>query len=82
MNRFPRHPRSRRARVEAQRERIWTDARAERISRGLGFVEMPDTTETQAAMAGLQGAIVGERTVTVNKARPREERREPRRPRW
>ena len=47
-------------------------------SRGFGFVEMPDTTEAQAAITGLQGATLGGRTLTVNEARPREERR----PRW
>jgi len=47
-------------------------------SRGFGFVEMPDATEAQAAITGLQGATLGGRTLTVNEARPREERR----PRW
>ena len=49
--------------------------------RGFGFVEMPDTTEAQAAIDGLQGATLGGRPLTVNEARQREERRE-RRPRW
>ena len=51
-------------------------------SKGFGFVEMPDTTEAQAAIAGLQGSTLEGRTLNVNGARPREERREPRRPRW
>ena len=57
-------------------------------SRGFGFVEMPDATEAQAAIDGLNGTSLGGRTLTVNKARPREERRPreagdgPRRPRW
>jgi cold-inducible RNA-binding protein len=57
-------------------------------SRGFGFVEMPDATEAQAAMAGLNGTSLGGRTLTVNEARPREERRPRddgdgrRRPRW
>jgi RNA recognition motif-containing protein len=44
-------------------------------SRGFGFVEMPDTTEAQAAIAGLHGTVLGGRTLTINEARPREERR-------
>jgi len=50
--------------------------------RGFGFVTMPDTTEAQAAIAGLQGTDLGGRTLSVNEARPRAERQEPRRPRW
>ena len=51
--------------------------------RGFGFVEMPDATEAQAAIAGLNGASLGGRPLTVNEARPREERGGPRRgPRW
>jgi RNA recognition motif-containing protein len=47
-------------------------------SRGVGCVEMPDAAEAQAAMDGLQGTRLGGRTLTVNAARQREERR----PRW
>ncbi|MCI0395085.1 MAG: RNA-binding protein [Chloroflexi bacterium] len=43
-------------------------------SRGFGFVEMPSETEGQAAIAGLNGSQLGGRTLTVNVARPREER--------
>ncbi|HEY5870648.1 MAG TPA: RNA-binding protein [Candidatus Tectomicrobia bacterium] len=51
--------------------------------RGFGFVEMPDGTEARAAIAGLNGKDVGGRSLTVNEARPREERGGPRRgPRW
>jgi RNA recognition motif-containing protein len=54
-------------------------------SRGFGFVEMPDATAAQAAIAGLNGRSLGGRLLTVTEARPREERgesrREPRRPR-
>ena len=54
--------------------------------RGFGFVEMPNATEANAAIVGLNGTALGGRTLTVNEARPREERdgarREPRRPRW
>jgi RNA recognition motif-containing protein len=49
--------------------------------RGFGFVTMPDTTEAQAAIAGLQGTTLGGRTLSVNEARPREDRSGPRRTR-
>jgi RNA recognition motif-containing protein len=51
--------------------------------RGFGFVEMPDATEAQAAIAGLNGTSLGGRPLTINEARPREEQRGPLRgPRW
>jgi len=50
-------------------------------SRGFAFVEMPDPTEAQAAMDGLNGTLLGERPLTVNEARPREGQERPRRPR-
>ena len=50
--------------------------------RGFGFVEMPDATEAQAAIAGLNGTSLGGRMLTINEARQREERGGPRRPRW
>ncbi len=51
--------------------------------RGFGFVEMPNGTEARAAIAGLNGKDLGGRSLTVNEARPREERGGPRRgPRW
>lgn len=43
-------------------------------SKGFGFVEMGNEQEAQAAIAGLNGKEVGGRTLTVNEARPREER--------
>ncbi len=43
-------------------------------SRGFGFVEMPDPSEAQAAIAALNGKEIGGRTLTVNEARPREQR--------
>ena len=46
-------------------------------SRGFGFVEMSDNSEAETAIAALSGANFQERPLTVNEARPREER-EPR----
>lgn len=43
-------------------------------SRGFGFVVMDDDTEAQAAIDGLNGTNYGNRPLTVNEARPREER--------
>lgn len=43
-------------------------------SRGFGFVEMPNRTEAQAAIAALNGKMLGGRTLTVNEAKPREDR--------
>lgn len=43
-------------------------------SRGFGFVEMPNTAEAQAAIAGLNGKDLGGRALNVNEARPREDR--------
>jgi cold-inducible RNA-binding protein len=51
-------------------------------SRGFGFVEMPDNRAAQTAMDALNGTSLAGRTLTVNEARPREPRREPRQPRW
>ena len=42
-------------------------------SRGFGFVEMPDKTEAQAAITGLNGKELKGRTLNVNEARPRPE---------
>jgi RNA recognition motif-containing protein len=50
-------------------------------SRGFGFVEMPDATAAQAAIAGLNGGSLGGRLLTVSEARPREGQDRPRRPR-
>ncbi len=44
-------------------------------SRGFGFVEMPVEEEAKKAMADLNGQDMKGRTVTVNEARPRTERR-------
>ena len=51
-------------------------------SRGFGFVEMPDSATAKAAIQGLQGKELAGRTLTVNEAKPREPRGEPRRARW
>ena len=42
--------------------------------RGFGFVTMSTPDEAQAAIAGLHGRDLGGRALTVNVARPREER--------
>ena len=44
-------------------------------SRGFAFVEMPKVSEGQAAVAGLKGKILRERTIEVNEARARTDRR-------
>jgi RNA recognition motif-containing protein len=43
-------------------------------SKGFGFVEMDSGEQAQAAIAALNGQQVNGRTLTVNEARPREER--------
>jgi RNA recognition motif-containing protein len=49
-------------------------------SRGFGFVEMPTTSEAQAAISGLNGQALRGRTLNVNEARPRTDTRTDRRP--
>jgi len=44
-------------------------------SRGFGFVEMPDNTEAQSAIEGLNGKELSGRTLKVSEARPRSEAR-------
>jgi RNA recognition motif-containing protein len=44
-------------------------------SRGFGFVEMAMKSEAQAAIDGLNGTSLKERTLTVSEARPRTEGR-------
>jgi RNA recognition motif-containing protein len=43
-------------------------------SRGFGFVEMATDEEAQKAIAALNGAELGGRTLVVNEARPQEKR--------
>jgi RNA recognition motif-containing protein len=43
-------------------------------SKGFGFVEMSSDAEAQDAIAGLSGKSVGGRNLTVNEAKPREDR--------
>jgi RNA recognition motif-containing protein len=45
-------------------------------SKGFGFVEMDSGEQAQAAIAALNGQEVDGRALTVNEARPREERGE------
>ena len=43
--------------------------------RGFGFVEMSSKSEGQAAITGLNGKTLKDRTLVVNEARPRSDRR-------
>jgi RNA recognition motif-containing protein len=43
-------------------------------SKGFGFVEMKTDQEAQAAIDALNGQLSGGRNLTVNEARPREDR--------
>jgi len=43
-------------------------------SKGFGFVEMGNDQQAQAAISALNGKEVGGRSLTVNEARPREEK--------
>jgi len=43
--------------------------------KGFGFVEMPSVSEGQAAITGLNGKTVKDRTLNVNAARPRTDNR-------
>lgn len=42
-------------------------------SRGFAFVEMPEKTEAEAAISGLNGTELKGREIVVNEARPRQE---------
>jgi RNA recognition motif-containing protein len=43
-------------------------------SKGFGFVEMASDSEAQAAIKAMHGQVSNNRTLTVNEARPREDR--------
>ena len=43
--------------------------------KGFGFVEMASKSEAEAAITGLNGKTIKERTVVVNEARPRTDSR-------
>ena len=58
---------------EVQSARIITD-RYTGQSRGFGFVEMPDNAAAESAIQALNGREVSGRPLTVNEARPREDR--------
>ncbi len=44
-------------------------------SRGFGFVEMPNQSEAETAIAQLNGKDLGGRPLRINEARPREQQR-------
>jgi len=58
---------------EVESARVVSDRETGR-SRGFGFVEMPNKTEGLAAISALNGTDLGGRAITVNEARPRENR--------
>ena len=43
-------------------------------SRGFAFIEMPTVSEGQAAVAGLKGKTLKDRTLDVSEARPRSDK--------
>ena len=43
--------------------------------KGFAFIEMPAVSEGQAAITGLNGKVIRERTLNVNAARPRTDNR-------
>ena len=58
---------------EVSTARIITDRFTGR-SRGFGFVEMPDAAAAETAIQALNGKDMDGRALTVNEARPREDR--------
>ena len=42
-------------------------------SKGFGFVDMSNTDDGQKAISQLNGTVLGDRTITVNEARERQE---------
>ena len=57
---------------EVATARVITDRMTGR-PRGFGFVEMPNKTEAEAAIKGLNSRDFNGRQLTVNEARPRED---------
>jgi RNA recognition motif-containing protein len=47
--------------------------RSNNVSKGFGFVEMPNKAEAEAAIAGLKGTALKGRNMDVNEARPKTE---------
>jgi len=47
-------------------------------AKGFGFVEMPSTSEAQAAITGLNAKTLRQRAIVVNEARPRSDSRDSR----
>jgi RNA recognition motif-containing protein len=45
------------------------------VSRGFGFVEMASKPEAEAAIAGLKGKTLKDRTLDISEARPRSDSR-------
>lgn len=41
------------------------------LPKGFAFIEMPDKAEGHAAIAGLKGKVLNERTLDISEARPR-----------
>ena len=62
---------------EVESSTVITDRETGR-SRGFGFVEMPSASEGEDAIRAVNGQEINGRAVTVNEARPREDRG----PRW
>ena len=58
---------------QVDRVAILTDRDTGR-SRGFGFVEMASNEDGEKAIAALNGAQIGGRTINVNEARPKTER--------
>jgi len=51
-------------------------------SKGFAFIEMPTNAEAEAAITALNGQEMTGRTITVNEAKPRQERSFDRDSRW
>ena len=60
------------AQGEVESVKIITDKMTGR-SKGFAFVEMPNDSEANNAIENLNGKTLGQREITVNKARPKTE---------